>query len=91
MPNVSPGSGTDTFGWFAGFYGRGLAATTMGNGLARELREVQPAEPVVLPDRDVRARRPLLLASILHFETLRRGARVAVLGLIDIAGLTRRW
>ncbi len=60
----------------------------MGNGLARELREVQPAEPVVLPDRDVRARRPLLLASILHFETLRRGARVATLGLIDIAGLS---
>ncbi len=36
----------------------------------------------------MRARRPLLLASILHFETLRRGARVAALGLIDIAGLT---
>ncbi len=60
----------------------------MSNGLARELREVRPAEPVVLPDRDVRARRPLLLASILHFDTLRRGARVAVLGAIDIAGLT---
>jgi len=42
----------------------------------------------MLPDRDVRARRPLLLATLLHFETLRRGARVAVLGLIDIAGLT---
>ena len=63
----------------------------MSNGLARELREVQPAEPVVLPDRDVRARRPLLLASILHFETLRRGARVATLGLIDIAGLMAGW
>ena len=42
----------------------------------------------MLPDRDVRARRPLLLATLLHFETLRRGARVGVLGLIDIAGLT---
>ena len=63
----------------------------MSNGLARELREVkpaEPAEPVVLSDRDVRARRPLLLASILHFDTLRRGARVAALGVIDIAGLT---
>ncbi len=60
----------------------------MSNGLARELREIRPAEPVSLPDRDVRARRPLLLAGILHFETLRRGARVATLGAIDILGLT---
>ncbi len=85
---MSPAPGTDTFGWFGGFLRAEPAATTMSNGLARELREVKPAEPVVLPDRDVRARRPLLLASLLHFETLRRGARVAVLGVIDIAGLT---
>jgi exopolysaccharide biosynthesis polyprenyl glycosylphosphotransferase len=82
-------SRTDTFDGFAGFVGAvDRRLTTMSNGLARELREVQPAEPVVLPDRDVRARRPALLGSILHFETLRRGARVVTLGVLDIVGLT---
>ena len=60
----------------------------MRNELARELREVKPAaEPAALPTRDVRARRPLLLGSILRFEVMRRGARVAVLGALDIVGL----
>ena len=59
----------------------------MSNGLARELREVKPAAPDTLPSRDVRARRPLLLGSILRLELLRRGARMAVLGGLDIAGL----
>src|SRR5437763_13327974 len=60
----------------------------MGNGLARELREVKPAEPVTLPPRDVRAsRRPLLLGSLLRFETLRRQSRVTALGTLDVLGL----
>jgi exopolysaccharide biosynthesis polyprenyl glycosylphosphotransferase len=60
----------------------------VGNGLARELREVKPASPVTLPNRDVRAsRRPLLLGSLLRFETLRRLGRVAVLAYLDVAGL----
>ena len=41
----------------------------------------------MLPDRDVRARRPMLLRSILRFENLRRGTRVLTLGVLDIAGL----
>jgi exopolysaccharide biosynthesis polyprenyl glycosylphosphotransferase len=59
----------------------------MGNGLARELREVKPAAPEGLPDRDIRARKPMVLRSILRFDTVRRGARVAVLGALDIVGL----
>ena len=48
----------------------------MGNGLARELREVKPAEPDVLPDRDVRAGTVPLLRGVLRFETVRRLIRV---------------
>jgi exopolysaccharide biosynthesis polyprenyl glycosylphosphotransferase len=54
------------------------------NGLVRELREV---EPVSLPDRDVRARKPLLLQAVLRFETLRAAARVGTLAALDLAGL----
>jgi exopolysaccharide biosynthesis polyprenyl glycosylphosphotransferase len=54
------------------------------NGLVRELREV---EPVVLPDRDVRAGTPLLLRGVLRFETLRAVARVTALAALDLAGL----
>jgi len=55
------------------------------SGLAKELREVEPT--VALPERDVRARRPLLLGSILRFETLRRLARVVALAALDVAAL----
>jgi exopolysaccharide biosynthesis polyprenyl glycosylphosphotransferase len=55
------------------------------SGLAKELTEVKPA--VDLPDRDVRAARPLLLRSILRLELLRRAARVGTLALLDVAGL----
>jgi len=58
----------------------------MSNGVARELREVKPAEPAALPLRDVRAGKPLL-GSVLRYEVLRRGARVLVLGGLDVAGL----
>jgi exopolysaccharide biosynthesis polyprenyl glycosylphosphotransferase len=55
------------------------------SGLAKELRELEPA--VALPDRDVRAGQPVLLRSVLRFETLRRAARVVVLGALDVAGM----
>jgi exopolysaccharide biosynthesis polyprenyl glycosylphosphotransferase len=54
------------------------------NGVTKELREVQP---VTLPDRDVRAGKPLLLRAVLRFETFRAIARVATLAFLDLAGL----
>jgi exopolysaccharide biosynthesis polyprenyl glycosylphosphotransferase len=54
------------------------------NGLVRELREVEPAS---LPDRDVRAGKPLLLRAVLRFETVRSAARVATLAALDLIGL----
>jgi exopolysaccharide biosynthesis polyprenyl glycosylphosphotransferase len=54
-------------------------------GLVKELRELEP--PVALPQRDVRAGKPLFLRSILRFETVRRLMRVVVLGTLDVAGL----
>ena len=57
----------------------------MPSGLAKELREVEPT--VALQERDVRAGKPLLLTSILQFETLRRLARVLALAALDVAGL----
>jgi exopolysaccharide biosynthesis polyprenyl glycosylphosphotransferase len=55
------------------------------SGLARELREVKPA--ITLPERDVRSGKPLLLGSVLRFETVRRAARVLGLGALDLGGL----
>jgi exopolysaccharide biosynthesis polyprenyl glycosylphosphotransferase len=54
------------------------------NGVIKELREVQP---VALPDRDVRAGKPVFLRAVLRFETFRGIARVATLALLDLAGL----
>ena len=59
----------------------------MGNGLARELKEVKPAAPVELPSRDVRAGTVPLLGGVLRFETLRRASRVVALGLLDVYGM----
>jgi len=60
----------------------------MANGVLNELQEVRPvAEPVVLPTRDVRARRPPLLSGLIALQTLRRGMRVSVLVALDIAGV----
>ncbi len=56
----------------------------MTNSLVRELREV---EPVSLPDRDVRAARPLLLRGVLRFDTLRSLCRIGILAALDIASL----
>jgi exopolysaccharide biosynthesis polyprenyl glycosylphosphotransferase len=58
----------------------------MANGLAKELRELEPAA-VKLPPRDVRAGSVPLLPVLLRVEILRRGARVAALAAFDIAGL----
>ena len=57
----------------------------MPEGLVKELREVEPTTP--LPDRDVRASKPLLLRSVLRFDTVRALSRIAILGALDLAGL----
>jgi exopolysaccharide biosynthesis polyprenyl glycosylphosphotransferase len=54
------------------------------NGLVKELREV---EPVSLPDRDVRAAKPLLLHGVLRFDTFRTLSRIAILAALDIGCL----
>src|SRR5215208_765333 len=59
------------------------------SGLAKELREVRPAtEPAAtLPERDVRAPSVGLLDAVLRMEALRRAARVALLGALDVAAM----
>jgi exopolysaccharide biosynthesis polyprenyl glycosylphosphotransferase len=59
----------------------------MRDGLARELREVKPAEPAVLPSRDVRAGSVPFLRGVLRFETVRRLIRVLGLAALDVAGM----
>jgi exopolysaccharide biosynthesis polyprenyl glycosylphosphotransferase len=59
----------------------------MADGLAKELREVEPAGPVDLPTRDVRARSVPLLTAAMRLELVRRGARVAILATLDVAGM----
>lgn len=66
-------------------YERGATPSSMANGLTKELREVKPR--VALSPRDVRAGKPVLLGSILKLEVLRRAARVATLGALDVAGI----
>ncbi len=53
-------------------------------GLVKELREI---EPVTLPDRDVRAGKPLILGGVLRFDTLRALIRITTLGALDLLGL----
>ena len=55
----------------------------MANGLLKELQEV---EPVALPERDVRAGKPVL-GNLLKFELARGALRVATLGALDLLGL----
>jgi exopolysaccharide biosynthesis polyprenyl glycosylphosphotransferase len=59
----------------------------MGNGLARELRELEPAAPVEARPRDMRAGSMPLLKGVLRFELLRRGARIVALAALDVAGM----
>jgi exopolysaccharide biosynthesis polyprenyl glycosylphosphotransferase len=57
----------------------------VSSGLAKELREVEPTDALV--ERDVRAGKPLILGSILRFESLRRLGRIAMLAGLDVAAL----
>ena len=59
----------------------------MGDGLARELKEVKPAAPVELPSRDVRAGNVPMLGGVLRLETVRRGGRVVALAALDVLGM----
>jgi exopolysaccharide biosynthesis polyprenyl glycosylphosphotransferase len=56
-------------------------------GLVKELQELQPAGTVTLPPRDVRARRPFLLRTIIRLHTLRALFRVTALAALDAAGV----
>ena len=64
----------------------------MANGLLRELQEVRPPETVVLPSRDVRARRPAGLTLLLRLDIFRRLSRIMLRELGNkglIPGLTK--
>jgi exopolysaccharide biosynthesis polyprenyl glycosylphosphotransferase len=66
-----------------------VIARAVANGVVRELHDVRPTETPAGPHatRDVRARRPLLFASILRLDTLRRISRVVTLAALDAAGV----
>lgn len=49
---------------------------------------IEGSEPVALPDRDVRRKRPPLLSFVLRLETLRRVARVLSLLALDYIGVS---
>jgi exopolysaccharide biosynthesis polyprenyl glycosylphosphotransferase len=61
----------------------------MSDGLARELRELEPptVAPAELPVRDVRAGTIPLLKGVLRFEALRRGGRMLTLASLDVAAM----
>ena len=57
-------------------------------GLVKELQELQPASgTVTLPPKDVRARRPFLLRTLIRLTTLRSIFRVLTLSALDAAGV----
>ena len=55
----------------------------MANGLVNELREVEPA---TLPERDVRAGKPVL-SGVLRYDLLRAVVRIVSLATLDLIGL----
>src|ERR671917_1871828 len=57
--------------------------TPVPNGLVKELQEI---EPLALPERDVRAGKPLL-GTLLRFDFARAVIRIAALAALDLAGL----
>ncbi len=61
-----------------------IESQTTGNGHA----DRGPVAPFVLPQRDVRAKRPPLLSFLLRRETLRRISRVVSLLALDFVGVT---
>ncbi len=52
-----------------------------------EPAEIGHAEPVLLPERDVRAKRPPMLSFLLRWATMRRFARLLTLVALDLAGV----
>ena len=48
---------------------------------------LEPPQALVLPDRDVRRKRPPLLSFVLRLETLRRVSRIASLLVLDFIGV----
>jgi exopolysaccharide biosynthesis polyprenyl glycosylphosphotransferase len=62
--------------------------TIQDSGTERERDQLLGvAVPLVLPERDVRRRRPPLLSFVLRLETLRRAARVVSLLALDFVGV----
>ena len=59
----------------------------MGNGLVKDARDGGRTLAAPLPERDVRAGRPLLRESVLRLETARRLSRVLALAGLDVAGI----
>jgi exopolysaccharide biosynthesis polyprenyl glycosylphosphotransferase len=55
----------------------------LANGLVKELREVEPA---TLPERDVRAGKPVL-SGVLRYDLLRAVVRIVSLATLDLIGL----
>jgi exopolysaccharide biosynthesis polyprenyl glycosylphosphotransferase len=53
------------------------------NGLVKELQEVEPA---ILPERDVRAGKPVL-SGVLRYDLLRAVVRIVTLATLDLIGL----
>jgi len=47
-----------------------------------------PPDALVLPQRDVRRKRPPMLSFVLRWETARRVGRVAILMALDFAGVS---
>jgi len=58
----------------------------VANG-ALDLDQTQETAPAVLPDRDVRAKRPPALSFLLRMATLRKALRIASLLALDFAGV----
>src|SRR5215210_859397 len=67
--------------------GEGVELSTMPNGLAKDLKELNPREAALLPARDVRARNAPLRSALIRYGAVRRLTRVAVLGALDVAGV----
>jgi exopolysaccharide biosynthesis polyprenyl glycosylphosphotransferase len=51
------------------------------------IRELDGSQPLALPVRDVRAKRPPMLSFLLRWATMRRVARVVVLVALDLLGV----
>jgi exopolysaccharide biosynthesis polyprenyl glycosylphosphotransferase len=61
---------------------------TIGEREATDTTNGHLSVPIVLPERDVRRKRPAMLSFLLRVETLRRVARVISLLVLDFIGVT---